>query len=93
MKNALRSIADYWRRSASFRFLARTASVAVVSYVVTATKQDDPIDLAALVAAVVISGGDALVKYLTPLEPFVGPSFAKPEGVEVPPPPAAVIEP
>lgn len=69
------------------RFLARVVSVAVASYLVTALAAGEAISLAALGAAGAIAGLDAFVKYLTPLEPFVGPSFAKPERVEVPPPP------
>lgn len=93
MKTFLRSLADAWRRSPAIRFAARAACVAAVSYVVSALVAGDPLDLHALAAAAAIAGGDSIVKYLTPLEPFVGPNFTKPSRVEVPPPPEAVPEP
>lgn len=93
MRNMLRELGDVWRRSPAIRFAARAASVAAVTYFVTALKQGDPLDLWALGAAAAIAGGDGLLKYLTPLEPFVGPDFAKPTGVETPSPPATPVPP
>lgn len=81
------NIGTAWLKSPAFRFLVRTVVVATATYIMTAFQQGEAIDLTALGVAAATAGLTALVGLLTPVEPFVGPSFAKPERVEVPPPP------
>lgn len=83
-------IGTAWLKSPAFRFVVRSAVVAAATYVVTAFQQGQAVDLTALGVAACTAGLTALVGLLTPVEPFVGPSFAKPDNVEVPAPPAEV---
>ena len=81
-------IGTAWLKSPAFRMLVRTVVVAASTYVVTALQQGSAIDLTALAVAACTAGLTATIGLLTPVEPFVGPSFAKPDNVEVPAPPA-----
>jgi hypothetical protein len=85
------NIANTWRSSPHLRFIVRTVVVAAATYVIGAFQQGQALDLSALGVAVCTAGLTALVGLLTPVEPFVGPSFAKPENVEVPSPPAIEV--
>ena len=88
----MKSLLNSWRGSPALRFFVRTIVVAAATYVVTALQQGEAIDLTALGVAAATAGLTALVGLLTPVEPFVGPSFAKPEKVEVPVPPAKPVK-
>lgn len=83
-------IGTAWLKSPAFRMIVRTVVVAAATYLVTALQQGEAIDLTALGVAACTAGLTALVGLLTPVEPFVGPGFAKPDNVEVPKPPADV---
>lgn len=81
-------IGSAWLKSPAFRFVVRTVVVAAATYLIAAFQQGEAVDLTALGVAAATAGLTALVGLLTPVEPFVGPSFAKPDNVEVPKPPA-----
>jgi hypothetical protein len=88
----VKALAKAWRENPKVRFLARTVVVAAATYLVTAFQQGQAIDLTALGVAAVTAGLTATIGILTPVEPLVGPSFAKPV-VEVPAPPAVPVKP
>lgn len=86
------SIAKLWRESPHIRFIVRSVVVAAASYLIAALNSGEALDLGALGLAAATAGLTALVGFLTPVEPFVGPDFAKADRVEVPKPPAKVMQ-
>ena len=80
-------IAEAWRSSPHVRAFARAVVVAASTYLLGAIQQDTPLSLEALGFAVASAGLTWLVGFLTPAEPFIGPSYSQPR-VEVPVPPA-----
>lgn len=84
----MKSLAQSWQKYPQIRFLARTVVVAGATYLIAAFGQGNALDWNALGYACATAGLTALVGLLTPVEPFVGPDFAKANKVEVPKPPA-----
>lgn len=83
----MKTIASAWRSSPHVRAFARSVVVAASTYLLGAIQQGDAVSLSALGFAVASAALTWIVGFLTPVEPFIGPDFAKPK-VQVPSPPA-----
>jgi hypothetical protein len=77
-----------WRKYPKVRMAARTLAVGVITYLVSEVGDGDIDDWGALGDAMITAAIYALAGIFTPLEPFVGPDFAKANNVTVPEPPA-----
>ena len=84
----MKALAAQWRSSPMVRALARAVVFAAATYVYTALKAGEAIDLASLGTAAAVGATGFLVGFLSPVEPFIGPKYSKPDGIEVPSPPA-----
>jgi hypothetical protein len=80
---------ETFRNSPGFRMGVRTVVVAILGYLLVVFGTGlEAFELDSFLWGFGQALVYAVVGLLTPMEPFVGPDFAKPEAVQVPSPPA-----
>ena len=78
----------YGKLNPKIRLAVQTVVVGAVVYFAQDLSDGDIDDWEGLWLSVKVSTGFALLAVFTPLNPFVGPNFSKPDVVAVPSPPA-----